>query len=43
MSGYPGDDVVRRGLLNSDAPFLEKPFTPEDLGRSIRGLLDRAC
>ncbi|HEX3235994.1 MAG TPA: ATP-binding protein [Gemmatimonadales bacterium] len=42
MSGYPGDDVVRRGLLSPDAPFLQKPFTPEDLSRSIRSLLDRA-
>jgi PAS domain S-box-containing protein len=42
MSGYPGDDVVRRGLLRPGAPFLQKPFSLEDLDRSIRGLLERA-
>jgi signal transduction histidine kinase len=41
MSGYPGEDVVRRGLLNPEDPFLQKPFTLEDLGRSVRSLLDR--
>jgi signal transduction histidine kinase len=40
MSGYPGEDVVRRGLLPRDAPFVQKPFSPEELGRSVRGLLD---
>ncbi len=41
MSAYPGEDVVRRGLLNPGAPFLQKPFSLEDLDRSVRGLLDR--
>jgi hypothetical protein len=42
MSGYPGDDVVRRGLLSPDAPFVQKPFALADLGRTVRRLLDRA-
>jgi DNA-binding response OmpR family regulator len=42
MSGYPGDDVVRRGLLSPDAPFLQKPFSLEDLSVRVRSLLDRA-
>jgi PAS domain S-box-containing protein len=42
MSGYPGDDVVHQGLLSPDAPFLQKPFVLEELGRSLRTLLDRA-
>ena len=29
MSGYTGDDVVQRGLLDPGAPFQQKPFTPE--------------
>jgi len=41
MSGYPGHDVVGRGLLSPDAPFLQKPFAVEELARSVRGLLDR--
>jgi hypothetical protein len=40
MSGYTGEDVVQRGLLTADAPFQQKPFTPEDLGRTIRAMLD---
>jgi PAS domain S-box-containing protein len=42
MSGYPGEDVVRRGLLSPDAPFLQKPFSLEDLSVRVRSLLDRA-
>jgi PAS domain S-box-containing protein len=40
MSGYTGEDVVQRGLLTADAPFQQKPFTPDDLGRTIRAMLD---
>ncbi|HEY8258314.1 MAG TPA: ATP-binding protein [Gemmatimonadales bacterium] len=42
MSGYPGDDVVHQGLLNPDAPFIQKPFALDNLGRSVRALLDAA-
>ncbi len=31
MSGYPRDDILARGLLRKDQPFLQKPFTSEDL------------
>jgi PAS domain S-box-containing protein len=31
MSGYPRDDILARGLLRTDQPFLQKPFTGEDL------------
>jgi PAS domain S-box-containing protein len=41
ISGYTGEDVVRRGLLDADAPFQSKPFTPEELGRRVREILDR--
>jgi PAS domain S-box-containing protein len=41
MSGYPRDDILARGLLRQDQPFLQKPFTSEDLaqevGRMIQG------
>jgi len=40
MSGYTGDDVVQRGLLAPSAPFQQKPFTPETLGRKVREMLD---
>jgi two-component system cell cycle sensor histidine kinase/response regulator CckA len=41
-SGYPGKEVVDRGLVNPDAPFLAKPFTPEALARRVREVLDLA-
>ena len=40
MSGYTDDDAVRRGLLDPGAPFLQKPFTPADLSRRVREVLD---
>ncbi|HEX2250435.1 MAG TPA: response regulator [Gemmatimonadales bacterium] len=40
MSGYPGREVVDRGLVARDAPFIEKPFTAEGLASVIRRLLD---
>jgi two-component system cell cycle sensor histidine kinase/response regulator CckA len=39
MSGYTDDDIVRRGLLNPDQPFLQKPFTPDALLRRVEELL----
>jgi len=42
MSGYTDDDVLRRGVLHGEAAFLQKPFTPEQLGRKIREVLDRS-
>ncbi len=41
ISGYTGEDVVRRGLLDPDAQFQSKPFTAEQLGRKVREMLDR--
>ncbi len=40
MSGYAGDTAVRRRILESDAPFLEKPFSVKGLTRKIREVLD---
>jgi PAS domain S-box-containing protein len=40
MSGYTGEDVVRRGLLDAGAPFLQKPFSAEALGQKAREMLD---
>jgi two-component system, cell cycle sensor histidine kinase and response regulator CckA len=42
MSGYPGLEVVERGLIAHDAPFIEKPFTAADLASSVRTLLNQA-
>jgi two-component system, cell cycle sensor histidine kinase and response regulator CckA len=39
MSGYTDHDIVRRGLLDPDQPFLQKPFTPDALVRRVAELL----
>jgi CheY-like chemotaxis protein len=39
-SGYTGHDVVERGLIERDWPFLAKPVAPEPLARKVRELLD---
>ncbi len=41
MSGYTGEDVVQRGLLDAGAPFEQKPFSPESLARKVREMLSR--
>ena len=37
-SAYTAEDVVRRGLISADAPFLQKPFTPEALITKLQDL-----
>jgi PAS domain S-box-containing protein len=39
-SGYTDDVIVRRGLMERGAAFLEKPFTPSVLARKVREVLD---
>jgi len=41
MSGYTGDDVVQRGLLDPEDPFQQKPFTPGTLAIKVRSMLDQ--
>ena len=41
MTGYAGDDLGRRGLLESDMVVLEKPFDSTALLASVRAVLDR--
>ncbi len=40
MSGYTDEGVVRDELIAPDAPFLQKPMTPDALARKVRGILD---
>jgi CheY-like chemotaxis protein len=40
ISGYAPDLVLRRGVLEGEVDFLEKPFTPMLLGSKIRAVLD---
>jgi PAS domain S-box-containing protein len=41
MSGYTDDEVVRRGIFDRRAAFLQKPFTPDQLALKVREVLDR--
>jgi CheY-like chemotaxis protein len=40
MSGYTDEAIVRTGVLQEGKPFLQKPFTPLQLSRKIREVLD---
>jgi two-component system, cell cycle sensor histidine kinase and response regulator CckA len=40
ISGYTGDDVLRRGLMDPGAPFQPKPFSAEGLAHRVREMLD---
>ena len=40
MSGYTDDEIVRRGLLDAEMIFLQKPFTVGTLSRTVRDVLD---
>jgi len=40
MSGYTGDTIAQRGVLDPDVAFIEKPFGPEGLARKVREILD---
>jgi CheY-like chemotaxis protein len=43
ISGYTDDEMVRRGLIEPNKPFMSKPFTPEVLAAKVRALLDQAA
>lgn len=38
MSGYPGEEVVRRGVGEGEV-YVQKPFTVEELGKKIKEAL----
>jgi CheY-like chemotaxis protein len=39
MSGFPAQRVLETGALDPTHPFMQKPFTEEQLGRKVRELL----
>jgi PAS domain S-box-containing protein len=41
MSGFADDATLQRAVLDTDTPFLQKPFTGTELARKVRDVLDR--
>ena len=43
MSGYTEDAIVHHGVLDPGSTLLQKPITPDTLGRAVRQVLARAA
>jgi YesN/AraC family two-component response regulator len=41
MSGYTDNAITRQEVLDAGIAFLQKPFSPTDLARKVRTVLDR--
>ncbi|MBN2627565.1 MAG: PAS domain S-box protein [Spirochaetales bacterium] len=41
FSGYTGDSITHQGVLDGDIDFIQKPFSPVELVRKIREVLNR--
>ena len=40
MSGYTDSAIMRNGVLDPGVAYIQKPFTPGDLARKVREVLD---
>jgi len=40
VSGYTDDAIVLHGMLEAGLEYLQKPFTPDVLGKKVRQVLD---
>jgi PAS domain S-box-containing protein len=43
LSGYPVNAIAQHGVLEPGTAFLQKPFTPGQLARKVREVLDTAA
>jgi FixJ family two-component response regulator len=43
ISGYPGQTLLTRGLLEPGAVLIQKPFAPGTLSRTVREAIERAA
>jgi signal transduction histidine kinase/ActR/RegA family two-component response regulator len=43
MSGYIDNAIVNSGILEQEADFLQKPFTPDALANKVREVLEKTC
>ena len=43
MSGYTDEAIVHHGVLDGEAEFIGKPFTPQELAHKIRGVLETSA
>ncbi len=41
MSGYTADIISDQGILDEDANFIQKPFTPKRLAQKVRSILSK--
>ena len=41
MSGHPADVIAHHGVLEVDVPFIQKPFSMEELSGKVREVLDK--
>ena len=42
VSGYPGNAIIRKGILELGDAYLQKPFPPNVLARKVREVLDES-
>jgi CheY-like chemotaxis protein len=40
MSGYMDDTLGDRGILSTNANFIQKPFSPKAIAKKVRDILD---
>jgi len=41
MSGYTDQTIVSQGILEEDISFIQKPFSPVDIAKKVREVLDQ--